>query len=576
MKIHQLSQSVAMRIAAGEVIERPVSVIKELVENSLDAGARRIVVSTVQGGRLSMMVEDDGGGIPLEDLPLAVERHATSKILSLEDLESIDTLGYRGEALASMAAVSRLDIRSRAEGKSTGGWLRVQGGGPISVEEQNCRPGTRVQVDDLFFNLPARRKFLKSSGAELRRISRLLQELSVANPDVAFVLHSDERKVYESSGGGNRLSVLRRLWGDEPPVSTASGAQGPYRVTVWWQRLASSRISLMAFVNGRRIDDGTIRAAVSSGETHPGGNWAVWIETAPSEVDVNVHPAKAEVLFRRGSDLFAAVREAAASMKNDCPVWFDGNTSRSPTDHAPLQVASPSRYAAPPRGESLFRRIEPFPATESHQLFEPTEKESHPSVKRDTPPSDALPSPVYMGQLTSGYLLFDDRGDLILIDPHAAHERINFETIRERCSKGYGSQLLAVPIELPPTLSSEAEPKIDELHALAFSLDTNDGRTVLRGIPDIPKGASIPPLDLLRTTLIGLAEENQNREVIWLRWATVACRSSVKLTWSLTPEEAQVLWQRLLLCDTPSACPHGRPALFRLRSATIAAHFERR
>ncbi|MCF4150405.1 DNA mismatch repair endonuclease MutL [Dethiosulfovibrio sp. F2B] len=584
MTIHRLPQTVAMRIAAGEVVERPISVVKELMENSLDAGSSRISVSVIQGGRLSIVVEDDGCGITREDLPLAVESHATSKICSIEDLEAIATLGYRGEALASVAAVSRLDIRSRTNQEDSGSWLRMEGGGSPEVDEQNCRVGTRVQVDDLFFNLPARRKFLKSARAELRRVTKVVQEFSVAYPSVAFILNSDGKKIYETQGTRDRVDVLKGLWGNEPEILTSSGARGPYSVTLWWQRISKvSRVSVMAFVNGRRVEDGTIRAAISSGETHPGGNWAVWIETPPDEVDVNVHPAKTEVLFRHGGDLFAAVRDGAVSMKGrTLPEW---KSRPFPRTGSPAGAYAP-KYA--PKGEALFRGVEPFPSSSGSggdtrpRSFKfssvPAAESSFLPIREqvsDPVEVDEGPHISYLGQLNSGYLVFDDGGDMVLMDPHAAHERINFERIKKRCSSGYGTQHLAAPVHLPPTMASEVDHREERLVSVGFVFSVGDGETTLEGIPDVPGCSSVSPVDMLRTTIASLSENTDTGEIMWLKWATLACKASVKLTWKLSREEAVALWRDLTHCETPSACPHGRPAVLRLSSEKMASHFER-
>lgn len=563
MKIKRLPPDVAMRIAAGEVVERPVSVVKELMENSLDAGARRISVWAVQGGRVSLVVEDDGRGIDKEDLTLAVESHATSKISSLEDLEVIGTLGYRGEALSSIAAVSRLDIRSRTESSPEGGWIKAEGGQVSSQGAQNCKVGTRVQVDDLFFNLPARRKFLKTPVAEMRRISRLIQDYSVAYPEVAFALYSDDKLTYSTSGSSDRKSVLERLWGGEPEIRFSTVGRGCYTVTLWWQEAPrTSRMSLMAFVNGRRIDEPTIKAAIASSETNSSGNWAAWIETPPEEVDVNVHPAKTEVLFRHGGDLFASVRDCAMSIRGD---------KKPSIPYSPEPPKAP-RVPVHDRG-SLFTRLEPLKLAPSPRVSQVTkELPVHRELPRPEGPKDE--DVAFLGQLTSGYLLFDSRGDLVIMDPHAAHERINFERIRGSMIDGARSQRLAVELPLPPSLQGDCEEHLDRLQSLGFDFSRSQGVMALSHIPDIPGGADISPLVLLRSSLVGMDGDRVVREVIWLKWATMACKASVKLTGKISPGEAMALW-RGLDENTVAACPHGRPATIRMSPGDMASRFER-
>ncbi len=569
MSIKRLPPEIAVRIAAGEVVERPVSVVKELLENSLDSGASMISIWVVQGGRLSVTVEDNGKGMDGEDLPMSIESHATSKISSLEDLESVTTLGYRGEALASIAAVSRFYITSRTN-SSVGVWMKVEGGTVLSQGERSCRQGTRVQVDDLFFNLPARRKFLKSPMAEMRRITKLVQEYSVAYPEVAFILYGEDRLIYETSGGTSRGDVLGKLWGKDPEIHETSGSMGNYDVRLWWQRSpGSARMSLISFVNGRRIEEPTIKAAIAAGEISSYGNWAVWIETPPDEIDVNVHPAKTEVLFRHGGDLFSAVRRCASSLQDkpvDIPMRRPVEDAHVPTDST----------------RSLFSRINALVGTD--EPGETTRSEIKPAPQEPTPfnhrvaqetRKDSGGDVIFMGQLRSGYLVFDDGGALVIMDPHAAHERLNFEAIRQKCTLGYRTQRLAVTMALSPSLSSNVEEKLGELTSLGFVLEPTDGLLALVGVPEIPGCDSMSPVTLLRSTLSGLEDGSVNREAIWLRWATIACKASVKLTWSVSPIEAIALWDRLSQCESPPACPHGRPAILRMSTDRIAANFER-
>lgn len=573
-----------MRIAAGEVVERPVSVVKELIENSLDAGSTRILVRAVQGGRVSLIVEDDGRGIEGDDLVLSVMSHATSKISSLDDLETIGTLGYRGEALASIAAVARLDIRSRTAKSPSGGWIKAEGGEVRSQGEVNCKPGTRVQVDDLFFNLPARRKFLKSPVAEMRRISRLIQEYSVAYPKVSFSLVSDEKAVYSTTGSQDRRSVLQGLWGEEPAIRSSKAERGKYRVSLWWQVAPrTSRVSLMAFVNGRRIDEPAIKSAISSGEANSSGNWAVWIETPPDEVDVNVHPAKTEVLFRHGGDLFSSVRDCVSALQGEGkgPSYTPGFASSSKPERfqqrSTLEGASLFSRIMPPiaedRRESSLR-VSQEPVLREKTLA-PRCEESLEPIGMDGDVKSSHSSVTYLGQLGSGYLIFDDRGELVIMDPHAAHERVNFEKIRSSMSSEDSYQRLAVPMPLPPSLQNDCEEHLDNLKTLGFDFCRSQGVVSLSSVPNLAGCGNIPPITLLRSSLAGLDGDRICREAIWLRWATIACKASVKLTWRLSVQEAMALWRDINVEGVPSTCPHGRPALVRLSANSIAAKFER-
>lgn len=547
MTIKRLPPEIAAKIAAGEVAERPVSVVKELLENSLDSGASMISIRLVQGGRLSIVVEDDGHGMDQDDLLLSIQNHATSKIRSLEDLEAVDTLGYRGEALPSIGAVSTLSIISRTD-SSPGAWVKAEAGAVLSRGERSCSKGTRVQVDDLFFNLPARRKFLKSPAAELKRTVKLVQDYSVAYPLVSFTLFDEDRLVYGTPGGGDREDVLAKLWGKDPEIRNAQSAEGSYKVKAWWQRSpGSARINLMSFVNGRRIDERTIRAAIASGEMNSCGNWAVWIETAPGEIDVNVHPAKTQVLFRHSGDLFGAVKRCV-SLLREAPAPLIAGTG--PFSSQPL--FAPSRFDVRSGGEEA----------RTYRVAQRTEESPESSV-------------VFLGQLRSGYLLFDDEGALVVMDHHAAHERLNFEAIRRKCKEGCRTQKLAVPVPLPPGILTEDSEKLAHLASFGFLLKPRDGLLILQGIPEIPGCDSMAPETLLRSALSGLDEGSINKEAVWLRWATLACKASVKLTRSLSPQEALALYDRLSRCGAPPACPHGRPAILRISPERLRSGFER-
>ncbi|MBQ3654109.1 MAG: DNA mismatch repair endonuclease MutL, partial [Synergistaceae bacterium] len=311
--ITELQQDLWSRIAAGEVVERPASAVKELVENSLDAQAKRIRVSLKDGGRLRIVVDDDGTGIAFDELPLALAYHATSKISSLDDLEHILTLGYRGEALASLVAVSDVEIRSRQANSDSGGAIRTHDGKIIEHVLLNCPTGTRVQVDNLFSGLPARRKFLKSATGELRKAAVFIREYAVCNPSIAFSLDHDGKNIFATDGSGDKKRVLSALWGEGAEIQCVNVKAEHTELECWFQSRAglSARGDTMAFVNGRAVDDPEIRKAVGQVSRELAGNWALFFTLDPSLVDVNIHPAKAEVRFRYTGEIYEAVRNSA-------------------------------------------------------------------------------------------------------------------------------------------------------------------------------------------------------------------------------------------------------------------------
>jgi DNA mismatch repair protein MutL len=633
MGIQLLPENVWARIAAGEVVERPASAVKEMIENSLDAGAKRIRVKLWDGGRVRIVVEDDGAGIAFNDLPLALTPHATSKIGGIEDLEAIHTLGYRGEALASLAAVSGVEIRSRPAGES-GGLIRAREGRVSDHMLANCAPGTRVQADSLFENLPARRKFLKSAAGELRRAAAILREYAICRPEVGFSLEHDGRPVFSTDGGGDRRRAIEQLWGAEPPVSAVEAAAGRISLECWWQpRGHAARSDVVSFVNGRSVTDPLVKGAVNAAARELAGGWALFFSIDPALIDVNIHPAKAEIRFRYPGEVFDAVKEAAAKLgaparyvqgdrqkealsRDSLGDWdfksepgaesspnfrsnfksgsksslnadsrsgfsFRGETglrhssSSSPSSSMPFQAARPDR---------LFGRVEwPEEAAGGQAMTEfpfPAAAETPSEAQNGEAGGDAI----YLGQLSSGYLVFDTPAGAAVIDPHAAHERVAFERVRAAAEDGMRAHSLLIPVLLPPTLQLEAQEQREFLESVGFSLEMVDGGLQLAAIPGVANAlfSAIPPDALLRASLAALRdtagaspEAAGPVECLWRSWATTACKEAVKVTTRLQPEEALTLWRDLHECRQPFFCPHGRPTILEISTTELTKHFGR-
>lgn len=583
--IKRLDSDVATRIAAGEVIERPVSVAKELIENSIDAGAKTVTLYLEQGGKASLVIEDDGAGIAFDELPLALERYATSKISAIEDLERIATLGYRGEALASVAAVSRMEIRSRAAGSETGGIIRCEGGVITLHTDAPCQPGTRIQVDDLFFNLPARRKFLKTASAELRRILQVVNDYALIHPEITFRVYSDQKRVVEHAGGNTTVEdALSKKWGEEVIKYYSESSSGENSVRIWWNPMPDSRrVTITLFVNGRRVQDGTVRAAVCGGEAASYGEWLILLTLPPEQLDVNIHPTKEEVRFRRSQDIFKIIYDNTHNIFNQkhgintsAPSFGGNDRAFSISDNRqpqyiidrssnifssapwqPVQPASPSRVASP----SASAEVEFYPS--EGEYTSGSEAEAIDGAVKN-----------YIGQTARGYLLFDFPEGLAILDPHAAHERILFEEICETFKDSVVSQKLAIPLDIPQALIAEAATAEEDLKKLGFTVE--DGK--LTGVPALRGRGRLSPIELLRSALRGIEVEQdptkRDREV-WWRIARLACRDAMKLGRKIERVEAIELLGRLERCETPYTCPHGRPTVFLLFNNKIEEWFER-
>lgn len=638
--IRRLDSLVVSRVAAGEVIERPASAVKELLENALDAAATRITVFLEEGGRRSLVVEDDGLGIPREELPLAVERYATSKLITVDDLGRIETLGYRGEALASLAAVARLEIRSRERGRpgGKGGILRVSEGQILFEGEVSCPEGTRVQVEDLFFNLPVRRKFLKSAAGEVRRVATVLREYALAYPDVSFLLFSDGRRLFASSGDGRRDLLLGQIWGSAPSLRTRCLRVDASTAELWFQPLpGASRAEIISFVNGRRFVDGAVRAALA--QSGGGGNWLVLLSLPPEEVDVNVHPAKTEVRFRNAGQVFRLIRSAAEelrlapevflgdgaerTLRGDAerpfaqasmmgafrkerrdrdgaihsPRSFYGNCvdsrfvqdedvrcSGKETKEAPVsfdaggtEVSKRFRTASPAPTHALFLPIASVPGvfSKDEQELEPQNLEEQERARVE---QFAL-----LGRMRAGYVLVEDEKGLLLVDPHAAQERVHYEKIRRLAREGTRRQPLSLPLALPPSLALRVEERREALEELGFAFLLDEGMLLLAEVPVCLGDEKISPIPLLRGTLevLEAAEGDEDgraeepRSPLWRVWATMACKRSVKLGDALDERELFALLNALFACEEPETCPHGRPTLLRLSRSALERFFGR-
>ncbi len=578
--IQRLHSSLASKIAAGEVIERPVSVVKELLENSIDAAGTRITVSVFQGGKSDIIVEDDGTGIPVDELELAVESHATSKISAERDLESISTLGYRGEALWSISSVSRLEIRSRTPDSSSGGILSLQPGEKEPrIDSINCSPGTRVQVSDLFFNLPARRKFQGSARGEFTRISRLVRDFALLYPETGFTLIHDDRDVFSSLGCNTKREVLESIWGDEPSVLYYDLKENGMEVEVWYQPFSGKRVNISTFVNGRIVRDPVIRAAANACDAGLSGNLAVFLNIPSGNVDVNIHPAKAEVRFKNSSSVFESVRNAVTNVAGSSVQ--EGRNILAGSSKSGLQSMPFSwngRSYTQGTYDSLTCRVSaPPPFEETSEKRNIAEEEKSQVWQIDSADFEDV---TYTGQMRAGYLVFEKGRTLLLMDLHAAHERINFERVKASFEKGIKKQVLTDLQPVSPSLSEFLEEHAEELSEAGFGFVKNGGSWFISEIPTFLADLSLGTLEVLRSLIAELEScgslSTSLERTLWLKWADMACKRSIKLTSRMEAEEALSLYRQLEKCNNPLFCPHGRPTLIFLDLDRLTREFGRK
>ena len=544
-RITELDPETVERIAAGEVVTRPASVVTELVENALDAGANSVEIAVENAGLDLVRVTDDGRGMTEADARLAVERHATSKIHDVEDVKRVATLGFRGEALPSIAQVARLELTTKAEESGAAGTRVVVDGGEKTTEPAGRAIGTTVSVTDLFANTPVRRKSLATPKREFARISETVSDYALTHPDVRFSLTHDDRTVLSTPGSASYTDAVLGVYDREAAGQSTEfgpeGGSGDDRssdgvsvsgLVVYPSITRATPAHVTTAINGRALDDTTVRNAVTRGygSLLPGDRYpiaVVDVALPPERVDVNVHPSKEEVAFADPDAVAEGVGRAVSAalatqdLAHTGEIAFDFDSS-----------------LGEPAGESAFDAI---------------------SV---------------IGQFRDLYLLCEADDDLLVVDQHAVHERINFERLREALDGGID----AVPIE-PTQLSLTAaeaalvEANADTLDALGFRIESAGGTYRATGLP-APLGRVAEPSavhDVLDAFLAGDEPANPREELL----KDVACHPSLKAGGSLTGEDAARLVERLGACEQPFACPHGRPTVLTIDEETFARGFER-
>jgi len=572
-------------------VERPASVVKELVENSLDAEAQRIEIELVAGGRSLIRVTDDGCGMDPDDALLALERHATSKISSVEDLDHISSLGFRGEALPSMAAVSRFQLLTSADPSQGGVRVTVEGGRVLGVEPAARPRGTTVEIGDLFFNTPARRKFLRAPETELRHTQETVWAAALANPEVAFVLRHGPRTLIETMPTADPGQRLRDLWRRfKGPIHRFEASGGGVDV---WGLLApgtgSGRPSLTLIVNGRAVRDRLLVGAVrrvlgQAGGGLGGARVALFVTVPPDSVDVNVHPAKAEVRFARGGAVFGVVERAM----RDGVAASRGHVGVSRVE-TPQWVAE----AVPQSGEggpvgsagSLFAHPAYDDRSQDDQNWV-ADPGGHAHPSRGPGPKPGVPDTPFgllIGQYRSSFLLLEDEWGLVVVDQHVAHERVLYDRIKRRIlGETAPSQRLLEPVLLELDESSVAalERVKDLLIGVGIDAEPFGSSTVrLAALPpeaDADDAAEIVESLLERATALDGVPEGVVDELAHELAASLSCRAAVKVNDSLSDPEQRALLNDLVNTENPYRCPHGRPIVLRLSQEEMERRLGRR
>jgi DNA mismatch repair protein MutL len=588
-RIHRLTPELANQIAAGEVVERPASVVKELVENALDAGARRIAVTVDLGGKKLIRVEDDGDGMDPEDARLAIERHATSKIRQADDLGAIQTLGFRGEALPSIASVSHFTLRTRARAAATSGTLtsgsgieiKVNAGVVVSDREVGAPEGTSIEVADLFYNLPARRKFLKSDTAETTQISRLVTQMALGYPEVGFTLVSGSRTLLQCPPAAGLRERFFQLYGDRADLVEVRKEAAGLRIEGFVAALGDhgpTRGAQNVFVNRRIVKDRTIAHAIieaysvatikeRSPEVH------LFLEIAPDRVDVNVHPTKAEVRFLEGSLVHQVLRRALGDALGQ---------PRAPE----LQLMPASAGVSEPRAASIPElwslrdsgsAISDSGSAISDSGFGMSDSGSG---IRDQGSAASVRPMIPLGQFRDTFIIAVDNEGVAIIDQHVAHERVLFEQVMERLTAGrLESQRMLAPIvvDLSPAQRETLKGHAAALERLGLEIDEFGGDSVkLSAVPALLEPAECEAaVRALANDLEGLGAATGADEALRRIAATMACHAAVKANYPLTMDKMRYILEELRRTAYSSVCPHGRPVVLRLTRREIEKNFQR-
>ncbi|MDP2643420.1 MAG: DNA mismatch repair endonuclease MutL [Desulfobacterales bacterium] len=597
-EIRILPEILSNKIAAGEVVERPASVVKELVENALDAKSTRIQVEVENGGKSLIRVSDDGSGMGPDDALLALERYATSKISGEQDLFSIQTLGFRGEALPSIAAVSKFSLISRRRSDPAGAEITVQGGKILKVAQAGAPPGTMVAVNQLFYNMPARRKFLKATATEMGHITDVLARMALGRPEVQFKLVHNQRVVKNWTPTDRPLDRVLEILGSEfaGRLCRIDAAGGDLAVSGW---ISSPRVTrsgsagIHIYVNGRYVRDRVIVHGLLEGY---GGRLmknrfpaaALFITVRFDQVDVNVHPTKNEVRFAEPQQVHEAVKRAAAAALDlqDRPPWASAGSAGKEV----LRVSEPAgpgnRFGAlrPAPEKKAVQKPGPagtLPAPERLFAADGSGERPGPGAQQPLWETRRFSDLTIIGQVHDSYIFCQDEKGLVLIDQHAAHERICFERLKKRGTATVPErQGLLIPetLELGHGQAHMLAKLIPELARLGFEIDCFGQNTFrVAAVPGLLSGRPAAPVLMeLMEEMAASGVVPDTKKAADACWTIMACHSAIRAGQPLEPGQMRQLLLQLDACDNPSCCPHGRPVWLRWTKGFLEKAFARK
>lgn len=593
-KINILSSETADKIAAGEVVERPSSVVKELIENSLDAKAHSITAEIIDGGEKYIKIADDGCGIIGEDIKKAFLPHATSKISSIEDIYSLNTMGFRGEALSSIASVSHVVLKTKTKDCTYGKEISISGGTINYIKDAGCNTGTIIEVKDLFYNVPARLKFLKSVQSESASVSNIIEKLAIANPDVCFKYIKNGKNIVTTYGSSNCTDVLRYIYGKniienitqfEKHEDTASvyGYIGNAEIS------RGSRNNQSIFVNKRYIKNKLITAAVENAfksflTVNKFPFFVLFIDIYPEYIDVNVHPQKAEIKFKDEREIFKLVFDAVhEALRKQYVTSFD-----EPSDKKTMIPQSQNdsythmqnvQLPVDLKPEKDFTSFKEKSSADDYSIKESVNNTNNAKSANDDEKVAKFPECNIIGQFNSTYILAEAHDELYIIDQHAAHEKILFEKYTKNISKGkVVSQILITPVVIE--MSSEDYDCFTQNSQVfsnaGFMFDIFGDKTI--SIREVPLFLGKPDLKSLLFDMIDNLKNmgsGETSEVKYAKIAKLACRSAVKANDVLSKDEMKSLLNELRYIDDPFTCPHGRPTIIKFSLNDIEKKFKR-